>query len=347
MFFDPVREKVMLYGGGEWVDGYTYYDDLWEYDNDAKLWYELQTSNKPDGRFNSMTTYIPEKHQLFVFGGFTSRGRASDTWLLDLDTLTWTELNPVDNPSPRSDSSLSYDPENDVVILFSGYREDEVKTRQTWIYSFEEENWVEMFPENPPLHQYGHFMRYISETGQHLMYPGHWSILSGSVTTQHGFGGEIWEYKYPENEWIGYENSQGPTGRYWGNVVYDPGEGSIVLFGGHGSRDYDDTWSYDISTLTWSQASSEENPSRRSGSNMAYNPINNQIVLFGGRSASGEALADTWIMDTETMQWAEVIEQHEPVDDPIQESTSSIPGFPVFSTMLAIALFYLLPRNQF
>lgn len=345
MFYDPVREKVMLYGGANWDDGYTFYGALWEYDQDTGLWYELQSSNAPEGRFNAMVTYIPERHELFMYGGMTRRDRVSDTWILDLETMGWTELDPVDKPSPRSDSSVSYDPENDVVILFSGYREDEVKTQQTWVYSFEEENWVEMYPENPPLHQYGHYMVYVPETGQHLMYPGHWSVLSGSVTTQHGYGGNIWEYKYPENEWVEHVAGSTPTGRYWGNVVYDPDESRIVLFGGHGPREFDDTWSYDVEEMTWEQATQGNKPPKRTSSNMAYDSENKVVVLFGGMDDSG-SLADTWILDAETMQWTEVFEQHEPVDDPVQESTSSIPGFPLWSMALSVVVFYNAQRRD-
>lgn len=344
MFYDPVREKVMLYGGASWGGGYAFYDDLWEYDPDSELWLKIQTSNTPDGRFNAMVTYIPERHELFMYGGMASNDRVSDTWILDLATMEWTELDPADQPSPRSDSSVSYDPENDVVILFSGYRRDEVKTQQTWVYSFEEENWVEMFPENPPLHQYGHYMMYVPETGQHLMYPGHWSVVSGTTMTSHGYGGNIWEYKYPENEWIEHPVDSSPPGRYWSNIVYDPDENRIVLFGGHGSREYDDTWSYDVSDNSWERATQGNLPSKRSSSNMAYDPGNKVFVLFGGIDDSRNALGDTWIMDAETMQWTETAEQHEPVDDPVQDS--SIPGFPLWSMALSLAAFYLLSKQH-
>ena len=344
MFYDPVRESVMLYEGASWEDEYTFYDDMWEYEYDSGLWLEVQMSNTPSGRFNAMVSYIPERHQLFLFGGFSRNERISDTWILDLETMAWTELDPVDTPSPRSDSSVSYDPENDVVILFSGYRNDEVKTQQTWVYSFEEENWVEMFPENPPLHQYGHFMVYVPETGQHLMYPGHWSVLSGSVTTQHGYGGDIWEYKYPENEWVEYVADSRPPGRYWGTVVHDQDENRIVLFGGQGTTDFDDTWSYDLESQSWDPITQGDKPSKRIGSNIAYDPVNKVFVLFGGQSA-GSSLADTWTMDAETMQWTEMFEQNEPMDDPVQESTSSIPGFPLWSMALAVVAFQLTRKH--
>jgi hypothetical protein len=346
MFYNPVREKIMLVGGASWDSGDAFYDDVWEFDQETMIWYEVQTSNAPPGRFNAMVTYIPERHELFMFGGLSRDDRVSDTWILDLETMDWTELSPENHPSPRSDSSVSFDPENDVVILFSGYRLDEVKTRQTWVYRFDEENWFEVLPENPPLHQYGHYMRYVPETGQHLMFQGHWSIVSGGTTTSHGFGGNIWEYKYPENEWVEYTIGSSPPDRYWGNVVYDPDENRVVMFGGHGARDYDDTWSFDVDRMMWESASQVDKPSPRSSSHMAYDPVNKVFVLFGGFDGDGGSLSDTWILDAETMQWTEVVEQLESVDDPVQNFTGAIPGFPLWSITVAFAGFYMASKRH-
>jgi hypothetical protein len=115
-----------------------------------------------------------------------------------------------------------------------------------------------------------------------------------------------------------------------------------MLFGGHGSRDFDDTWSYDVVDGKWDNISQGDKPSRRSCSSMAYDPMNKVFVLFGGRDSNGDSLADTWIMNSEDMQWVEVVEQHEPVDDNVQEQENLIPGFPVWSIVLSIAIFYLM-----
>jgi hypothetical protein len=110
IFFDPVRDKIMLYGGANWDEGYTFYGDMWEFNFEERLWAEIEMLNAPSGRFNAMVEYIPERHQLFMYGGFSSRDRISDTWILDLRSMTWTQLHPDKSPSPRSDSPPSYDP---------------------------------------------------------------------------------------------------------------------------------------------------------------------------------------------------------------------------------------------
>ena len=345
MFYDPVGERVMLYGGANWDDGYTFYDDLWEYDYESGFWLEVQTSSKPDGRFNAMVTYIPERHGLFMFGGFSHRDRVADTWLLDLETMVWTELHPIDSPSPRSDSSIAYDQDNDVVVLFSGYREDETKTQETWVYSFDGNNWVRRIPDNTPLHQYGHYMVYAPETGQLLMYPGHWSIVSDGQMVNHGFGGNIWEYDSGANRWTEHESPSVPPGRYWSNVAYDSNRNRVVLFGGNGARDFDDTWAYDIDTGEWEQASGDTRPAKRGSSNMAYDPEHDVFVMFGGHDTTGSSLGDTWILDADTLTWSTASstttsEDSTVIPAPISEDSTDtfIPGFPVWTTLGTILL---------
>jgi hypothetical protein len=84
-----------------------------------------------------------------------------------------------------------------------------------------------MSPDNPPLHQYGNYMVH-TETGQLLMYPGHWSVVSGAVTVNHGYGGNIREYDYAEDQWTEIDSASIPLGRYWGNLAYDSDRNRLV-----------------------------------------------------------------------------------------------------------------------
>lgn len=344
MIYDPVDQRIILYGGAVWDDEYTFYGELWSYDTGTNTWSEIEAANMPPARFNSMFTYIPGRHQIFLFGGFASNGRVDDTWIYDIESSTWTELDPPDHPNQRSDSSIAYDPDNDVIILFSGYRRDEVKTRETWVYNFEDDNWVEMFPEIPPLHQYGNYMVYVPETDQLLMYPGHWSIVSGEITVNHGYGGNIWEYDYGENQWTEHEAPSIPLGRYWGNLAYDTNRNRLVLFGGHGATEFDDTWAYDIDIGEWEQASSNTRPSKRNGSNMVYDPEHDVFVMFGGMNTAGSGLNDTWILDADSLTWS----MAEDVSIPEESTNTPIPGFSAWTALSSIGLLwvYWTRKNQ-
>ena len=242
MVYDRANHRTLLYGGAHWQTQYNFYDELWSYEYETNTWTLLETNNNPDPRFNSMLVYIPERQQLFMFGGWSKDDRIADTWILDLSTSTWTQLHPETQPSPRSDASIEYDPVNDVIVLYSGYLLNDTHLQDTWIYSFKEENWIKQNPEYSPLGQYGHYMVYVESTGQLLVYPGHWSVFTNGVMVEHGFGGNIWEYDVIDDSWVEYVSGYSPPGRYWGSLVYDSSEDRLILFGGHGDVNFDDTW---------------------------------------------------------------------------------------------------------
>lgn len=344
MIYDPVNQRILMYGGADWQNGYTFYDELWSYEPETNTWTQLEMHNSPDPRFNTMLVYLPERHQLFLFGGMSQQDKTDGTFIFDFATSTWTELHPSNEPSRRSDASIVYDPENDVVVLYSGYLQNDTHTQDTWIYSFTEQNWIRQHPENTPIGQYGHYMVYAEETGQLLMYPGHWSIRSNGILIDHGYGGNIWEYSVAEEQWTEHPSTPRPPGRYWGYLVYDSNENRLILCHGNGVVDYDDTWTYDIETKTWEQATQTIKPSKRGGQAMTYDTENNIIVIFGGHGETGQSLGDTWILDCQTLTWSQPETQtSEPTQTTEPETTTEdtstgIPGYPITSVAIAVTI---------
>ena len=306
MIYDPVNQQILMYGGAHWENRYTFYDELWSYKYETNTWTQIETTNNPDPGFNTMITYIPERHQLFLFGGWSHQDRISDTWILNLETLNWIKQIPNIHPSPRSDASIAYDRSNDKVVLFSGYLLNDTHMQDTWTYNFEEENWNKHNPENSPLGQYGHHMVFIETSDQVLMYPGHWSIMRNGNMVNHGYGGNLWEYDLIDEVWVEHSSPHNPPGRYWGSMIYDSNEERLILFGGHGVVDYQDTWIYDLEMENWEEGTPEVKPSKRSSFAMCYDPLNHVVVLYGGFSENGQSLGDTWVLDCETLEWTRV-----------------------------------------
>ena len=338
MIYDPVDQRVIMYGGAIYNNGYSFYNELWSYEPETNTWTQLEMHNAPDARFNTMLTYLPDRHQLFLYGGWSNEDRTDGTYIYDFETSTWTELHPSNQPSRRSDASIAYDPVNDVVVLYSGYLQNDTHTQDTWLYSFTDENWIRQHPTNTPHGQYGHNMVYAEQTGQLLMYPGHWSIYSGGTMISHGYGGNIWEYNVADEAWTETHSPATPPGRYWGYLVYDSNQNRLILQGGHGVIDYDDTWTYDINTETWEKASQTIKPPKRGCQAMAYDPENNVVVVFGGFSEDGQSLGDTWILDCETLTWSQPETQTETPETETPDTTTEIPSYPTTATLIAVIL---------
>lgn len=343
MVYDPLNERVLLFGGAVFEDRYTFFDDLWSYDYATNTWTQIEDGSGPRGRFNFMMVYLPVHHQLFLFGGFSANDRLSDTWIYDITDNRWFQIRPENSPSPRSDAAIAYDPKNDVVILHDGYCRDDSHPQDTWVFDFDSIDWTQMSPEDSPQPQYGHHMIHDTRNRMLVMYGGHWSTPG---TSRHGYSDGVWTYDYPTDTWTKIDEATTPPGRYWHNLAYDSDAGKMVVFGGSAGGDLmrDDTWVFDASIGTWERLDSEGGPSGRANSAMVYDTIHGKIILFGGLVEFGEPpLGDLWVLDTDEGAWSEILSEVTSSEErPDETDQRGIPGFPQASIALAIALFVIL-----
>ncbi len=83
-----------------------------------------------------------------------------------------------------------------------------------------------------------------------------------------------------------------PPARYRAAMAYDAATGTIVMFGGYGTRRLGGTWTWDGST--WTKQAPATSPTAREGESMAYDAATGTIVMFGGNGTRGNYLGDTW-----------------------------------------------------
>ena len=80
-----------------------------------------------------------------VFGGVDRRDRAlADTWALELETGTWTDLQPAVTPPARFYSAATHDPVRDRVVLFGGGPDRDHFRADTWLYDPVANAWSEV-----------------------------------------------------------------------------------------------------------------------------------------------------------------------------------------------------------
>ncbi|HEY3626097.1 MAG TPA: kelch repeat-containing protein, partial [Terracidiphilus sp.] len=95
--------------------------------------------------------------------------------------------------------------------------------------------------------------------------------------------------------WQQQSPSTTPSARYIHAITYDAAHGQVVLFGGFGGGDLNDTWLWN--GTNWTQATPANSPSARSAHAMVYDAARGQVVLFGGLVGAGTRLGDTWLWD--------------------------------------------------
>jgi N-acetylneuraminic acid mutarotase len=362
MVYDEYNGRLVLFGGAEWNQD-IFYDDTWVYNYNSNKWVKLSLAVRPPPRFNPGVAYIADLQVIFMFGGYKlSERHLNDTWLFDVKTDTWRELNPSNSPAPRGNMGMAYDSKNRKVILFGGSSNSEYPHSDTWAYDFESNTWTEMHPASSPNPQYGVGMVYDSLNERILLLEGHFVIRDQVGNVRDGYNGGLYSYDYAADTWTKIVSTT-PYGRYWYSTAYDSRLGRMVVFGGIrwiGGRGnmYAETWVYDSGANTWSKAVGV-GPEKRYISAMAYDKGNGVIVLFGGAEVTGDApgggdlrkyYSDTWALNA-TLGWRELIESASPTvpsESEEPETASGIPGYPFVSISIGLgAALLFMNRKRF
>ncbi len=262
-------------------------------------WVAPTLSPAPSARADVALTYDAASNNTLVFGGDNARLPGvmyGDTWVW---RGAWTQLSPVDSPSPRGAAGMAYDPTTGTVVLFGGTDPNGIVFGDTW--TWDGVNWTQQFPPaSPPARTAIDSMAYdpISQT----------VVLFGGFASSTGdYGappfGDTWVWNGRAKTWTQKFPRSSPSPR-GASIAYDATTKNVVLFGGNnGGGDccriyYGDTWTWDGSN--WTQQFPAISPSPRTGQSMAYDAGSGKVIVFGGTSGPPEGLNDTWAWDGNT-----------------------------------------------
>jgi len=131
MVYDSNSMKVILYGGS---DSGGHFEDTWIYDLTTNSWTQMNPLAKPSKRIGHSMVYDSNSDQVILFGGWNTTHFFADTWVYDLTTNIWMQVNPVNPPSPRNFQSMVCDSNSDRIILFGGSDSPTSYFGDTWIY---------------------------------------------------------------------------------------------------------------------------------------------------------------------------------------------------------------------
>ncbi|MBN1201219.1 MAG: hypothetical protein JXJ20_05120 [Anaerolineae bacterium] len=308
MAYDVESDRVVLVGGANPIG-------VWTYEITANEWQCMDSDQAPYGvgrEGSGAMAYDTQSDRVILFVGVNygldPDAPLSETWAYDLNTNTWTNMQPDPIPTNLL-GSMVYDAESDRIILF-GAGGGEWDDPQTWAYDFDTNTWTNMNAGNSPSPRFFHQMAYDAGSDLVIMWggaaPGGDDIVLGGVTSY--IGGWVvdntWTYDYNANTWTEMPAVPGPGPRSEGAVAYAPSLDRVILFGGRYDvrQECGDTWAYDVDAHAWELLSPDVFPDARSGAVMVYSTGADQIVLFGGDSESG--LSDeTWLYEPDTNTW--------------------------------------------
>ena len=122
LVYDSESDRIVFFGGTTRTMEPTY-TDTWSFDYDTNTWTNMSPAvNPPASEWHQMA-YHSGQDKVVLFGGHIS-GSGSDfknsnqTWSYDLNTNTWTNLDPAIAPPAFSGGSMAYDSQSDLLVLF-------------------------------------------------------------------------------------------------------------------------------------------------------------------------------------------------------------------------------------
>jgi N-acetylneuraminic acid mutarotase len=145
---DPERNRVLVHDGGI-TDFQTFTIDpgVWAFDLGGRTWTKQPiTGPTPPPRLFHTAALDKMRSRLYIYGGggedaFTGPFYG-DTWYLDLNALTWTQVTGSPAPEGRIKGVMDYDEARDRIVLFAGHDNSQLgNNNDLWVLTLDTLLW--------------------------------------------------------------------------------------------------------------------------------------------------------------------------------------------------------------
>ena len=242
----------------------------------SSTWSQLFPATSPTSRSYLAMTYDATSQKVIMFGGYDG-GYLNDTWTFD--GTTWTQVNTPTAPPGRANAQMAYDRLTHKVVLFGGY-DGRHYLGDTWLWDGRASTWTQAIPTHSPQAVTGP-MLFPDPNDHHVDEFGGFdgNFYQGSMWQWNGF------------DWIRLNPPMLPYARSSAAVGVNTFHKQVVMFGGLGDVNPNNTWTYD--GTTWTMQSPPIQPPLVYASSAIFDPNLKGTVLFGGGSG-GIDQNSTW-----------------------------------------------------
>ena len=252
--------------------------------------------------------YDPPRHRIILYGGKNDKNEnVNQTWAMDLATKHWTNFtSDKQNPPPREDHTVLYDPVGDRMILFGG--ENNAGTENTtWTLDLKSMIWTDITTPDAPASE-DHTAIYDTKRKRMVIYGGQ----DGGFMLTTPYALDLDPTSPAFQRWTPLtvkenKKQKNPVGRVDHVAMYDPAGDRMIIFGGwEKDENYfmNDTWAFDFEEMMWKEharkSRSRKPPPRRHAA-VAYDKKHDWMLVFGG--TGGGLLNDVWAFDLELNEW--------------------------------------------
>ena len=277
LVYDPVRGRVVMFGGYRRTDGNRYFQETWEWT--GMTWAQQTPTTAPPARYEPGAVYDSANNQVVIFSGRDGTSIFADMW--QYDGTTWSQRTNSQAPPVRLRTALEYE-HTGTTLLFGGYDYvSAVATTHRWTGN----GWLRLTPATTPPGRYYHRLARTSAGSQLLMF--------GGIGVSGGYLDDTW--LWDGTDWQQATPARHPSARADYSLTYDQQRDVWVLFGGDDKNGLlGDTWEFN--GTDWTQRSFSTSPAARSGATLTYDAGRNVAVLVGGTGSAGP-LDDVWEYD--------------------------------------------------
>lgn len=276
----PTTQTVLLFGGIS-------PNDLWSWNGSA--WSQLtQFAAGPSPRTAYSWAFDSARGKVVLFGGTVSGGAGNgETW--EWDSAGWTQRNPANAPSARTEAAMAY--ANGQIVLYGGTVNGSgagARFGDTWIW--DGTDWTQASTTGPGA-RFDHAMVADPANGDIKMFGG----MTQSLPSLAGYRNDLWSWN--GTAWSQVTTPSAPPARRLHGLTFDTGRNKLLMFGGTpgGSTNYSDTWTWDA-TSGWVQLTTAVAPSARHGHSMAYDETRREVVIHGGNTSDPAGATQTWAL---------------------------------------------------
>lgn len=239
--FDPIRNVVVMFGGGEDVAGVLrrFEQDTWTWN--GAVWTQQFPSSSPPRRARSPMVFHGIRQRVVLFGGDSANGSLQDTW--EWDGVNWVQQ-PIaagSTPPRRILHGMAYDPNPGEAIMYGGRTafSGGAPLADTWVYGGGgNPSWSLRQPASSPGLVSSATMAFDGRLQRVVLFG--WNASSQ----------ETWSWDNVTINWHFVTTNHAPSSRSTPEMAFDPVAQQVVLFGGRrglvnnnqAPEAYNDTW---------------------------------------------------------------------------------------------------------
>jgi hypothetical protein len=223
------------------------YAPMKSFDMTKRNWTTPTPVPAPLCRENVRSAYDGGAKKLVLFGGQYDWVNPiqvfNDTWSYDVNIGTWANMSPTGAPAARANFGMAYASKTGEVYVYAGNNSDVMDMSDLWSYNVTTNQWTSVLAQNSPSARRDVAMTYDSKRNALVIFGGDQG-LDNRLS-------ELWLYHIGTSTWEKLVTMDGPSGRYFSEMVYDPTNDRYIVYGGNTNPGVwkCDTWAYDYTPV--------------------------------------------------------------------------------------------------